>query len=88
MSATIVFGDGQTLAVPASDARELLETLSRVGFGAPTPTGPLPPGWASVETENGFVYVNPSQVAYVSDGDEYFEVRFGDLERRRIAPDT
>lgn len=40
----------------------------------PSQGRPLPAGFVDVETDNGLVYVNPSQVAYVRDEPEMPQV--------------
>ena len=69
MAAQIVFGGGETLEVPSTDAHGLMLNLGRAARGEriQTATGPIPLGFVDVETPDGIVYVNPVQVAYVRD---------------------
>jgi len=75
----IVFGGG--LAVQATgDVRHLMQSLSRTEGGQhATEHGiQLPAGFVDVHTDDGVIYVNPRQVAYVSDDAEMPEVEQGE----------
>jgi hypothetical protein len=67
----IVFSGGHAIGA-TGDAHDLMQSLSRVAGGqrAQIAGRPLPTGFVDVHTDNGVVYVNPVQVAYVCDENE------------------
>ena len=67
MAAELVFGNGNAFKVSTTNAEGLMQQINRAGHGEriQTATGPLPAGWAEVQTDIGVIYANPAQVAYV-----------------------
>ncbi|HEV2773520.1 MAG TPA: hypothetical protein VGV57_11975 [Thermoleophilaceae bacterium] len=67
MPAEIVFSGGAKVE-DTRDAQILMQRVKDVGEGpASSQGGQLPIKWLEVETEDGLVYVNTAEIAYVRD---------------------
>lgn len=82
MGTEMVFSDGHRVWAKATNAETLTRTLHRANSGEEIrlSTGQrLAPGWIDIETEEeGVIFVNPAQIAYVRDvPDQEPLVRFG-----------
>jgi len=70
MATEMVFSGGHRVRVATTNAEGLTVTLNRPKRGEAIRSArgsTLPPGWMEVETDEGPIFVNPDQVAYVQD---------------------
>jgi hypothetical protein len=68
MATEIVFTGGHRVITSFADAKAIIRNLNRATVGpVQTPTGWLAEGWVDIETDEGVIFVSPSQVAYVRD---------------------